>query len=539
MEIDKLSQVEDLYSSKFNRTKPNKTLPLRALVIDDNKARNDLYKSVLSSRGHKSDIFNDYKKAIDAFKDEFYPLVILDSTSPEVSATDICIKIRSVEEGRKSVILILTGQENLKGFKEYLDAGADDFLQNPLNQEMLEARIAIAERRVREILENNLSSERLKRLSLIARRTDNLVVLTDERGNVEWVNESFEHITEYSMNEVIGKRPGDFLQGADTDPSTVNYMRSRLKQNLGFDVEIINYSKSGRKYWLAIEVRPIYDEAGKLTNFMAIESDITALKTVQEEIARAREQEVIIGSRIQRSLLFSNPPNNIEWADTAVLAIPSQTIDGDFFDIHTHNENCFDILIGDVMGKGVPAALVGAAAKSELMRAESHLITSQTLKRLPEPEEVVMAAHAELTKELEGLESFVTMSLARFDLDQYQVHLVNCGHTGTIHYSSQTGSCRSFQGLNLPLGVSRDEVYKQVSIQMSSGDIFVFYSDGITDARKSSGEFFGEERLTDFICCQNGLSSQELVDKLKNSILSFSDYKIPFDDITCIVVKIK
>jgi len=127
------------------------------------------------------------------------------------------------------------------------------------------------------------------KLALIASRTDNAVILTDAEARVEWVNEGFERITGYTLEEVKGQVPGRLLQGPETDPTTVDYMRRRLAEGEGFNVEIVNYSKYGRRYWLAIEVQPIRDEAGEIVNYMAIETDITARKESQEIAALFRK----------------------------------------------------------------------------------------------------------------------------------------------------------------------------------------------------------------------------------------------------------
>ncbi len=124
-----------------------------------------------------------------------------------------------------------------------------------------------------------------RKLALIAARTDNAVVLTDARGQIEWVNEGFVRITGYTLEEVRGKKPGRFLQGPETDPATVQFIRERLARGEGFSQEILNYGKHGQRYWLAIEVQPIRDEHGRITNFMAIETDITRRKLAERRLA--------------------------------------------------------------------------------------------------------------------------------------------------------------------------------------------------------------------------------------------------------------
>ena len=127
-----------------------------------------------------------------------------------------------------------------------------------------------------------------KKLAHVASRTDNSVVITDSKGEIEWVNESFEKLTEFSLDEIIGKRPGEFLQGEKTNAETVAYMSKQLKACKGFNAEIVNYSKSGRKYWLRIEVQPIFNSGDELTHFIAVEIDITAQKQTEERLTAAK-----------------------------------------------------------------------------------------------------------------------------------------------------------------------------------------------------------------------------------------------------------
>lgn len=118
-------------------------------------------------------------------------------------------------------------------------------------------------------------------LAHIVARTTNAVILTDASGRVEWVNDGFTRITGYALGEVRGRKPGDVLQGPDTDPATVARMRTHLARGEGFREEILNYHKNGRPFWLEIEVQPAGFEGGAPTGFMAIEADITERKKVE------------------------------------------------------------------------------------------------------------------------------------------------------------------------------------------------------------------------------------------------------------------
>lgn len=141
-----------------------------------------------------------------------------------------------------------------------------------------------------EITERKHAERQLARLALIANRTDNLVVITDPAGRVEWVNDAFCRLTEYSLAEVQGRKPGEFLQGPETDSQVVASMREHLQRREGFNVEILNYSKSGRKYWVAIEARPVFNELGVVSGYVALETDITLRKQIEKESREAIER---------------------------------------------------------------------------------------------------------------------------------------------------------------------------------------------------------------------------------------------------------
>lgn len=133
------------------------------------------------------------------------------------------------------------------------------------------------------------AEEELAKLSLVASKTDNAVIITDSDGYIEWVNEGFVRLTGYTFAEAIGKKPGHLLQGAQSSPETVRKISAMLKSALPFTEEILNYHKDGRVYWVSLNVTPIFDDKGKLVRFISIESDITQRKQAEEALQAAKE----------------------------------------------------------------------------------------------------------------------------------------------------------------------------------------------------------------------------------------------------------
>ena len=126
-----------------------------------------------------------------------------------------------------------------------------------------------------------------RRLALLAERTGNAVILCNAAGEIEWTNAGFVRQTGWTLEEVKGRKPGSFLQGPRTDMQVAAEMGHKLRQEEGFHTEILNYRKDGTPYWVQIEVLPIRDEQGKLTHFMALESDTSEKK--RQELRRRLE----------------------------------------------------------------------------------------------------------------------------------------------------------------------------------------------------------------------------------------------------------
>jgi diguanylate cyclase (GGDEF)-like protein/PAS domain S-box-containing protein len=143
-----------------------------------------------------------------------------------------------------------------------------------------------AERRRRQAEEALIASAAENRkLATVASLTSNVVILTDALGRIEWVNEAFGRLTGYGLDEIRGRKPGELLQGTGTDARTISFMAERLARGEGFrDVEVVNYAKGGRPYWVSIEVQPVRSDTGEVERFVAIQTDITARREAEKAL---------------------------------------------------------------------------------------------------------------------------------------------------------------------------------------------------------------------------------------------------------------
>lgn len=134
-----------------------------------------------------------------------------------------------------------------------------------------------------DITEQKTQEEQLLMLSLIAEKNINAVIIANKDGAIEWANSSFLGMSGFSMEEIIGQKPGHLLQGSETNPETVSYLKDRIQKGLPFNCEIINYAKTGEKYWVNIQGQALYNKKNEIVKFFAIEENITKKKELEQQ----------------------------------------------------------------------------------------------------------------------------------------------------------------------------------------------------------------------------------------------------------------
>ena len=130
------------------------------------------------------------------------------------------------------------------------------------------------------------TKEKLEQLALVAKKTDNLVIITDRHGLIEWVNHGFLNETGFSSKEVLGKKPEDFLQGKDSDRKVIERLSKAIALGESIEVELINYRKDNTPYWVDISIQPIYNDRNLLEKFISIQKVITDKKRQEETLQR-------------------------------------------------------------------------------------------------------------------------------------------------------------------------------------------------------------------------------------------------------------
>jgi PAS domain S-box-containing protein len=367
--------------------------------------------------------------------------------------------------------------------------------------------------------------------------------LVEQRST--FINQSVSDVLGYAPEHILAFGPtilSRLVHGDDLPQVRKHFGRmNALPQGEFAEIEYRTRHADGS--WRRLHCRDTVferDSNGRAVWVLGFAEDVTARRSAENALEAAREREMEVSASIQRTLLLRGATGDVPGLTIGNVIQPCQRIGGDYFDTLVLNDECVDILVGDVMGKGVPAALLAAAMKSQFQRAVRRL-TTQLLPftRLPEPEEVVASVHAVLTNELLELASFVTLVYARFDLARRELRVVDCGHPRILLLDGRTGVCRRVSGDNVPLGVLEKEQYRQTSVSLGERDLCLLYSDGITEAMNPAGEMFGEGRLIALLTEVRHLAPHEIVERVRTEVLAFSGGEALEDDFTCVAVRVE
>ncbi|WP_298773297.1 PAS domain-containing hybrid sensor histidine kinase/response regulator [uncultured Shewanella sp.] len=132
----------------------------------------------------------------------------------------------------------------------------------------------------------NIEKEK-HQLALVAEHAQDAIIITDEKGQVTWVNQAFTVLSGYSLNDMLNRKPGEILQGSDTDKNEIKQLSHAIKQTKPIKTEIINYHKNGDPYWIDIAITPIFNDEEQLSNYIAVERNCSERKKMQSDLAQA------------------------------------------------------------------------------------------------------------------------------------------------------------------------------------------------------------------------------------------------------------
>ncbi|REJ76085.1 MAG: PAS domain-containing protein [Acidobacteria bacterium] len=313
-----------------------------------------------------------------------------------------------------------------------------------------------------------------------------------------YINEGFERLTGYSAAAMMGKNCR-FLQGADTDPDTVQQIRNALKNGEECTVEILNYTKSGVAFWNRLSLTPVLDNEGKVTHFIGIQSDITKRKKAEDALREANRlleeanlrmvSNLEAAARIQRSLL---PEKEQSYAGVRFASVvqPCDELGGDALNIVPLQGNRYAVYAVDVSGHGVRASLLSVTLSHWFARV---LAGPKGRGFEFTPVEVAEELNRQFKIDEENIQYF-TMCFGILDVDAGDFRYVTAGAPPVV--AVRNGSESEILEIGgFPVGLVNEPAYTETVLRLKERDRIFIYTDGITEAENAAGEQFGSKRL--------------------------------------------
>jgi phosphoserine phosphatase RsbU/P len=223
------------------------------------------------------------------------------------------------------------------------------------------------------------------------------------------------------------------------------------------------------------------------------------------------------------------PPSRPKLANLEIAAkfVPARTIGGDLYDFLTYSQSRLGIVIGDVSGKGAPAAIY-AALVNGILRSHASME--------PSPSEMLAAVNYSLAeRRIDG--QFVSLIYCVWDDPHRTLQVANSGLPRPVY--CRNGKIQVIEATGLPLGLFEDAEYDEFTFQAEPNDVFVFFSDGILDAASQAGELFGRTRLEKIIADCAGESAESMVKSIFRAAAEHASGVETFDDETVVAIKVK
>jgi serine phosphatase RsbU (regulator of sigma subunit) len=247
-------------------------------------------------------------------------------------------------------------------------------------------------------------------------------------------------------------------------------------------------------------------------------------KTVQQQRDDLLK-DVELAAQVQRLFLPVGKPA-IAGLEIAGMMQPARGVSGDYYDYIPIDAHTTQIIIADVAGKGVPAALLMSATAAAMRLEANH-----DRNMLEQVERLNTGIHS-----VSDDERYVTLLIAEINTDKRTIHYVNCGHNPALLFRASTDTLTRLNSSCPPIGLSPEEICELASAELMTGDVIVFYTDGVTEAENRLGEEFGVERLSTVVRRGSSLSAEDLMVDIYNSAADFCGDNFN-DDVTILAVK--
>jgi len=421
--------------------------------------------------------------------------------------------------------------------------------------------------------------EKLKKLDRLLDVTKNINSTLNKDELLKVIMHSAEIVmdAEASSLMMLDEETGELVFDVATGPVGDQVVKMRIPKGKGIagsvaetgEIVIVEDAKTDKRFYASVGDAtgfvtkslvcvPVRVKGGKIigvlqvlnkkddTSFMEADGELLSTLADQAAIAienarlysEAREKQLLehqlmIAQQVQQSLLPEEPPE-IEGIEIAAINKQASHLGGDYYDFIQVDGGELGIVIGDVSGKNVPAAIMMATARAFL---RSHVVGTYTNDGHSLTDIISFVNH--LVCDDTEPEKYMTLFYGMLNVPTIKLAYVNCGHNWPVLYNPAKDTTNYLKTGGLAVGMIDGVPYAQDEVPLEEGDILVLYTDGVTEAFNEQEELFGEERLLDVVKANSHLNAQGLLDKIVGAVMTFAGKAEQSDDVTLVILKVK
>ena len=372
-----------------------------------------------------------------------------------------------------------------------------------------------------DITQRKLANEQSQRLFQAVEKTTDMVFITDRMGRIEYANPAFETITGFARDEVVGQRPNIMKSGKQSPEDYKNLWDTILRGDVHRST-VINCRKNGEYFHAEQTITPVKNKDGEITNFVSVLKDIT-------QLLEKKEQEVAMRLARQVQQSYYNAAISIPGYDIAGYACPADETGGDYFDFIELSDGRVALVIGDVSGHGISAALIMAETRAYLRSCAGTCCDVGGM---------LTNVNRALAKDLEK-GRFVTLLVVCLDPVTKTVTFSGAGHEPGQIINSKGGIAHELKSNGIPLGLIPNRSYStSEAITLEKDEAILLLTDGITDTPLPNGYAFGTRQAIKYFNNHRNNPARQIAEGLCKTVEAHAGDRKLQDDVTSVVLKV-
>jgi PAS domain S-box-containing protein len=401
-------------------------------------------------------------------------------------------------------------------------------------EEMVAIRTSEIEQQKEEI---SAQADELNKLSIVARETESAVTIMDDEGSFEWVNEGFTKKYGLTLDDLISQK-GENIISVSNHKNIKKYIDQVKKKRCAISYENEETDSDGNEIWVHTSLTPIFNGGNKISKIISIDTDISKLKKVEEQLRQTNDDitsSILYAKRIQESIMPSYNEFKESVPESFMLYMPKDIVSGDFFWFTKREEKIF-LAISDCTGHGVPGAfmsILGVSFLNEIVKHEEILTPNLILDSLNK--RIIKALHTSKSNYIstDGMD----IALMMIDFENKIIEYAGANHP---LYLIREDNIEIFDGDRMPIGFYQESFnYSLKVINVKENDQVYSLTDGIIDQfGGSKGKKFKSKKFKELLLKNRNLSMKEQKEEIGRTFFEWRGEIEQIDDVLVVGIKI-